>query len=279
MRATMRRVRVRAGVELSSSRRPATTCRIACSTARAACSRTSRRCSPTSRKADVVFVGEQHDEPNTHRLELASCKASRRAGRTRSSRSRCSSATCRSRSTTFRWATRAKRSSSRPPGPGRATRPTTSRSWTSRSRRTGRSIAANVPRAIASEVAKGGLDVLQIASPTDQQACSRTICKCPTDDEYFKRFAEAMGGHPGRAGQPARPPIAAARQTLERYLLRAVPEGRDDGRVDRARRTRSARPAASRRSSCTSTARFTATSAWAPPSAPSAGCPASASSS
>ena len=46
---------------------------------------------------------------------------------------------------------------------------------------------------------------------------------------YFKRFAEAMGSHPapGAAGRRGAPHHGAV-------LLRAVPEGRDDGRVDRA---------------------------------------------
>ena len=76
--------------------------RIACSTARAARSPTSRRCSPISRSADVVFVGEQHDDPNTHRLELAVLEGLARRARpdVDRRRSRCSSATCRSRSTT-----------------------------------------------------------------------------------------------------------------------------------------------------------------------------------
>jgi uncharacterized iron-regulated protein len=43
-------------------------------------------------RADVVFLGEQHDDPNTHRLQLAVLEglARRSDG---SSRSRCSSAT------------------------------------------------------------------------------------------------------------------------------------------------------------------------------------------
>ena len=56
-------------------------------------------------KADVVFVGEQHDDPNTHRLELAILKDSAVGAAASSSRSRCSSATRRSRSSTSSWIT------------------------------------------------------------------------------------------------------------------------------------------------------------------------------
>ena len=77
----------------------------------------------------------------------------------------------------------------------RATRPTTSRSSISRSRRTGRSSPANVPRAIASEVAKSGLDALK-AKPAPRRRWFAARTRVPVDDDYFERFAEAMGRHP-----------------------------------------------------------------------------------
>ena len=40
--------------------------------------------------------------------------------------------------------------------------------------------------------------------------------QCPTNDEYFHRFAEAMGSH-GVSGSADASTVAAERQTLERF--------------------------------------------------------------
>jgi uncharacterized iron-regulated protein len=56
-------------------------------------------------------------------------------------------------------------------------------------------IAANVPRRIASEISKGGLDVLK-GKPAEERAYVAKQLWCPLDDEYFTRFIEAMGSHP-----------------------------------------------------------------------------------
>jgi len=165
-------------------------------------------------KADVVFVGEEHDSKNTHQLELAILQgvAERRPdaivamemferdvqepfdhfqmGHTSEE--------------DFLAAAR--------PWPRYATdyKPLVdfaiSKNWSV--------IASNVPRNFASDVAKGGLDVLQ-SKPADQQTWFAHDLRCPTDDEYFKRFAEAMGDHPAAPGT-GEASIAATRQTLER---------------------------------------------------------------
>jgi uncharacterized iron-regulated protein len=72
-------------------------------------------------------------------------------------------------------------------------------------------IAANVPRPIASEVAKGGLDVLKSKNEMDRTLFARELI-CPLGDEYFRRFVEAMGSHPA----PGAAADEAAR-TAERY--------------------------------------------------------------
>ncbi len=64
-------------------------------------------------------------------------------------------------------------------------------------------IAANVPRSVAAEVSKQGLDVLKSKTDAEQKWFAREL-KCPTDDEYFKRFAEAMGDHSGTTGTTER---------------------------------------------------------------------------
>ncbi len=76
-------------------------------------------------------------------------------------------------------------------------------------------VAANVPRSIASEIAKGGLEVLQGKSEADRRLFARDLA-CPTDDEYFKRFGEVMGG--GGAHAPGAGADEAAK-TLERYYF------------------------------------------------------------
>jgi uncharacterized iron-regulated protein len=163
--------------------------------------------------ADVVFVGEQHDDPNTHRLELAVLEALAR----------------RSRPVVLSLEM-FERDAQEPlehflmghleeveflkvsrPWPRYATdyKPLVdlaiAREWPV--------VAANVPRPFASEVAKGGLGILDAKSEADRKLFA-TDLKCPLDDEYFRRFAEAMGGHPA-PGTSAE----EARRTTERYYF------------------------------------------------------------
>jgi uncharacterized iron-regulated protein len=71
--------------------------------------------------------------------------------------------------------------------------------------------ASNVPRPLATDVSKIGLDALK-GKPADETKWFAKDLKCPQDD-YFRRFADAMGAHPDKAaaGSPA------ARADLERY--------------------------------------------------------------
>jgi len=162
-------------------------------------------------KADVVFVGEQHDDPNTHRLELAVLEG-----------------LARRRNDVIVSLEMFERDVQGPldrflqdglpedeflagarPWPRYRTdyKPlvdlAVAKGWPV--------VAANVPRPIASEVSKGGLEVLQGKSDDDKALFAAEL-KCPTDDEYFRRFGEAMGSHPV-PGQSA----DAARLTTERY--------------------------------------------------------------
>lgn len=147
-------------------------------------------------KADVVFVGEQHDDPNTHRLErmVLEAMAARKARVVLSLEM-------------------FERDVQKPldefqagylsePGFLRVSRPwpryTTDyrplvdfameRQWPV--------LAANVPRPIASEIAKTGISVLAGMSDAEKSwfAADRL---CPVgEDEYYVRFKEAMGSHP-----------------------------------------------------------------------------------
>ena len=118
-------------------------------------------------------------------------------------------------------------------------------------------VAANVPRPIASEVSKGGLDVLQSKTDAEKKLFAREL-EVPDRRRLLQAVRRAKwAGIDGYDGYD--------RQVRTRYgravLPRAVFEGRDDGRVGRQAYTASAAVAARGRWSCTSPARFTATSA------------------
>jgi len=56
-------------------------------------------------------------------------------------------------------------------------------------------LAANVPRRIAAQVSRGGLDTLQALPEADRAFVAREF-QCPRDT-YYDRFAATMSGHPG----------------------------------------------------------------------------------
>jgi len=162
--------------------------------------------------ADVVLVGEQHDDPNTHRLELAVLE-----GLARRKRSVIVSMEMFERDVQdpldhFQMGHLAEDEflkQSRP-WPRYATdyKPLVdfaiARDWPI--------VAANVPRPIASEVAKGGLEVLAAKTGDDRRLFAKDL-ECAAAGPYFMRFVEAMGGHPAAgaaAGESAR--------TNERYF-------------------------------------------------------------
>ena len=163
-------------------------------------------------KADVVFVGEQHDDPNTHRLELAVLEALARRGRAVILSLEMFERDVQESLEHFAMGhvSEADFLAGARPWPRYATdyKPLVdlaiAKNWPI--------VAANVPRRIASEVAKGGLDVLKSKSDEERAFFARDL-NCPLgNDDYFKRFVEAMGSHPapGAAGDEAR-------RTSERY--------------------------------------------------------------
>lgn len=163
--------------------------------------------------ADVVFVGEQHDDPNTHRLELAVLEALARRGRDVIVSLEMFERDAQEPLDHFLMGhmTEEEFLKVSRPWPRYATdyKPLVdfaiAKQWPV--------IAANVPRPIASEIAKGGLEVLQAKSEADKALFASEL-KCPTDDAYFTRFAGVMGGHPvpGQAAEEAR-------RTTERYYF------------------------------------------------------------
>ena len=228
-------------------------------------------------RADVVLVGEQHDDPNTHRLESAILAGLMRRGSAghvvaRDVRARRAGA-ARSRTWRARSTEEDFLKGSRP-WPRYATdyRPLVEMAkghgWP---RRRGERAAADRVRG-REERASRRSTALQ---PDDSAVARDASCsarRTRTSTRFCRADGRSSGGRrrrerPGGRRQGGRRPARDGRTLLPV----AVREGRDDGRVDRRRpsRSRTDGPAPS----CTSTAPSTATSARAPPSACGAGCP------
>jgi uncharacterized iron-regulated protein len=145
-------------------------------------------------RADVVFVGEQHDDRNTHRLELALLEGlMRRRGPLTVSLEMFErdaqpplSAYLAGELPEEEFLKQSR------PWPRYATdyRPMVEfargHGWPV--------IASNIPRRLASQVAKEGLETLDKLSPEERAWAARTI-ECPADD-YRKRFVATMNEHP-----------------------------------------------------------------------------------
>lgn len=147
-------------------------------------------------RADVVFVGEQHDDPATHRIERAVLEGlARRRGNVVVAMEMFERDTQpsldeylagRLNEEDFLRASR--------PWLRYATdyRPLIEFARVHR----WRVIASNAPRRIAIQVSREGLNAARSDSESERKLVA-TDFSCPMDD-YFKRFAEAMGkGHPG----------------------------------------------------------------------------------
>ncbi len=175
-------------------------------------------------RVDVAFVGEQHNDPATHRIERAILEGlSRRRDNIivamemfeRDTQDKLDEYLAGSVSEEdFLKASR--------PWPNYFTdyRPliefSRAHKW--------RVIASNVPRRIATQVSRQGLDAARSGAESDRKLVASEFA-CPMDD-YFKRFAEAMGkGHPGAhhgqqdQNQPDKKQEEERRATLERFYL------------------------------------------------------------
>jgi uncharacterized iron-regulated protein len=164
-------------------------------------------------RADVVFVGEQHDDPNTHRLELAILEGLMRRGvpiviamemferDVQGTLDRYLAGTITEEqflkdarawpryATDYRPIIEFARAHHLPV------------------------IASDVPRRIASDVAKNGMSVVD-GLGADRALAARDV-QCQTQGTYYERFLEAMGGHP-----PSGDPKAAdIQQKNDRFYL------------------------------------------------------------
>lgn len=163
-------------------------------------------------KADVVFVGEQHDDPNTHRLEASILDGLHRRKVTpvlslemfeRDTQTalddylagRISEEEMLKRSRPWpRYATDYRR----------MVEMARERQWTV--------VAANVPRRIAAAVSKEGKDAVAGLPEADRSLVASDL-QCPLD-RYFNRFVESMGDHP--SGNKT---AEEQRISMERYYL------------------------------------------------------------
>lgn len=75
-------------------------------------------------------------------------------------------------------------------------------------------VASNVPRRLAGVVSRGGLGALDTLPAADRPWIAREH-RCPRDDEYFARFAEQMRGH-GSGGPASAPDTTGLRVMTER---------------------------------------------------------------
>jgi uncharacterized iron-regulated protein len=145
-------------------------------------------------RADVVFVGEQHDDPNTHALELAMLegflrrRASVGVGLEMFERDVQGAVDQYvhgvSTEEQFLAASR--------PWPRYATdyRPIVELAKAHHLEVT----ASNVPRRIATDVSKNGMSVVEKLGD-DRHLAARDL-ECATSGDYYARFVEQMGGHP-----------------------------------------------------------------------------------
>jgi uncharacterized iron-regulated protein len=146
-------------------------------------------------RADAVFVGEQHDDPNTHRLELAIVEGLTRRGvpvvvamemferDVQGSLDKYAAGTI----TEEQFLKESR------PWPRYATdyRPILEFARANKLP----IVASNVPRRIASDVGKTGLSAVD-ALGGDRRLAAREL-QCPVSGSYFDRFAAAMGNHAG----------------------------------------------------------------------------------
>jgi uncharacterized iron-regulated protein len=165
--------------------------------------------------ADVVFVGEQHDDPNTHRLEAAILQGLLRRGRAATVSLEMFERDVQSTLDAYlagRIDEAAFLAAARP-WPRYATdyKPlvelASAHRWPV--------IGASVPRKYAAMVAKTGLGALESLPPDERAQVARDI-QCPLD-AYFDRFVETMNSHPMPGSEKT--PEAERRATSERYYF------------------------------------------------------------
>jgi uncharacterized iron-regulated protein len=143
-------------------------------------------------RADVVFVGEQHDDPNTHRLELAIVEGLIRRHQPVVIAMEMFERDVQTLVDQYLAGTITEEQFLKDarPWPRYATdyRPIIEFARAHHLP----VVASDVPRRIASDVSKTGLSVVDLLGG-DRKLAAREL-QCPTTGEYYDRFQKAMGG-------------------------------------------------------------------------------------
>jgi uncharacterized iron-regulated protein len=144
-------------------------------------------------RADAVFVGEQHDDPNTHRLELAIVEGLTRRGVPVIVALEMFERDVQGNLDQYAAGSMAEEpflKGSRPwPRYASDYRPLIEFAKANKLP----IVAANVPRRMAAEVGKKGMAAVDGA---DRAFASKEL-ECPAKGDYFDRFTTAMGNHAG----------------------------------------------------------------------------------
>jgi uncharacterized iron-regulated protein len=165
--------------------------------------------------ADILFLGEQHDDPGTHRLEAATLEGlARRRGNLVLAMEMFERDVQPSLDNYLAGrATEADFLAKSRPWPRYSTdyRPLVELAHASK----WPVIASDVPRRLASLVSRHGLKtILDSISPTDRAFAAHDL-NCPHDD-YFARFAKTMSDMPSHSGDSTKESAAEKAATIER---------------------------------------------------------------
>jgi uncharacterized iron-regulated protein len=168
-------------------------------------------------RADVVFVGEQHNDHNTHALELAVLEGLlRRHATVRVALEMFERDVQASLDEYVRGASTEEQflAASRPwPRYGTDYRPIVEFAKAHQLE----VIASNVPRRIATDVSKNGMSTIDGLG--DERALAAHELQCATSGDYYTRFIEQMGGHPA-SGEPG--PAETQAKNDRFYLAQCV---------------------------------------------------------
>jgi uncharacterized iron-regulated protein len=88
-------------------------------------------------------------------------------------------------------------------------------------------IAGNVPRKMAAAVATGGLDAVSHLVDSTRPFAAADF-GCATNDDYFKRFGQAMAEHPMGAGAPTVENMYQAQCVKDETMAESIARARGD---------------------------------------------------
>ena len=171
-------------------------------------------------RSDVIFFGEQHDDPETHRVEAEVLQAIGRSGRPVVLSLEMFERDVQQAVDDYLTGQLTERdflAKSRPwprysTDYRRLIEMAKEGHW--------RVVAANVPRTLAAAVSRQGLAALDTLTVTERRNAAREVL-CPADDDYHARFRESMRTHsPGPDSASTSPPSDSLPTAMaERFYL------------------------------------------------------------